>query len=333
MIPEFPDANNARAELNVTYLILWAVVIIVAILFCIAISIVLLSRPPASFSDDATITIAPGTSVIEITETFKEEGLVRSSNLLYAFLVLEHDTTDIHAGTYVFEEPLGVRALATYITEVGPQEELLTLTIPEGVTVEEIARIADKHLRSFNTSTFLSFAREHEGYLFPDTYHVPETYTHDALFDLMRETYDARIEPLRPAIAAHTLSEEEIVILASIIEREANSSESMRMVSGVLQNRLEIDMALQADASIGYVLEKPLAQLTPEDLEIDSPYNTYLYRGLTPTPIGNPGLESIRAVLEPAETDAFYYITDDNGEFHYAETFEEHKANIARYLR
>lgn len=106
---------------------------------------------------------------------------------------------------------------------------------------------------------------------------------------------------------------EEILALASIIEREANSPDSMKLVSSVLQNRLEIGMALQADASIEYVLDKPLKELTPEDLKIDSPYNTYLYTGLPPTPIGNPGLDAIMAVLQPAESEYFYYITDEEG--------------------
>lgn len=333
MIPEHPDTHNADAEFNLLYLLMWSGAILLGIIVAAALLIAFLSRPPAAFERGASITIEPGTSVIDITEQFKEAGLVRSANLLYAFLVLEHDTTDIHAGTFVFREPLSARELARHITEVGPQEELLTLTFPEGLTVEEIARIASEELRAFKTATFLSFARPYEGFLFPDTYYVPEDYTHDALFDLMRETYGERVAPLRPQIENHQLTEEEVIILASILEREANSRESMRMVSGILQNRLAIGMALQADATIGYVLEKPLVELTPEDLEIDSPYNTYLYRGLPPTPIGNPGLLSIRSVLEPADTGHLYYITDEEGNFHYAETFQEHKANIARYLR
>ena len=96
---------------------------------------------------------------------------------------------------------------------------------------------------------------------------------------------------------------------------------------------MSIGMALQADASIEYVLDKPLSELTSEDLKIDSPYNTYLYTGLPPTPIGNPGLQAIMAVLEPTESDYFYYITDEDGVFHYAQTFNQHKSNIAKYLR
>ena len=105
------------------------------------------------------------------------------------------------------------------------------------------------------------------------------------------------------------------------------------MVAGILRKRLDLGMALQVDASIEYILDKKLNQLTAEDLKIDSPYNTYQYAGLPPTPIGNPGLNSIMAVIYPTQSDNLYYITDNAGQFHYAKTFAEHKANVARYLR
>ena len=115
------------------------------------------------------------------------------------------------------------------------------------------------------------------------------------------------------------MTEYEIITLASILEREANSAESMRMISGILQNRLEINMPLQVDASIEYDLDKPLHELTPTDLkERDTPYNTYLYSGLPPTPIGNPGQTAIEATLNPTESDYLFYVTDDESNFHYA---------------
>jgi UPF0755 protein len=96
---------------------------------------------------------------------------------------------------------------------------------------------------------------------------------------------------------------------------------------------MEVGMPLQADASIEYVLNKPLKELTAEDLKVDSPYNTYLNRGLPPTPIGNPGLDAIMAALQPEKTDYVFYITDNDGNFHYATTYDEHLDNVERYLR
>jgi len=139
--------------------------------------------------------------------------------------------------------------------------------------------------------------------------------------------------PLRDQIASSSLTEEQVIIMASVIEREANSPESMGYVAGILQNRLAIGMYLQVDASIEYILNKTLAELVPEDLKIDSPYNTYTNPGLPPTPIGNPGMTSILAVLNPTPSNYLFYITGNDGTFYYARTFDEHRVNIARYLR
>lgn len=293
----------------------------------------LLARPPQTFPAPSSYTVEFGTNVADIADDLHEAGYVRSPNVLLAFLVLVFDAKDIKAGTYQFDQALGARELAKHIIEVGPKDPLLQVTFPEGMSVKEIARIAAAALPEFNEASFISSANDFEGRLFPETYFVPENFTDAELFDLLRETYEERVALVADQIAEHTLTEAEVVILASILEREANTEDSMRLVSSVLQNRLAIDMPLQADATMEYVLEKPLSELTPEDLKIPSPYNTYLNRGLTPTPIGNPGLTAIRAVLEPTPSDYFYYITDPDGVFHYAETFDEHKANIARYLR
>ena len=186
---------------------------------------------------------------------------------------------------------------------------------------------------NFNKETFLSLAVPLEGKLYPDTYFIPEEFTAEQLVDLMVQTFNEQTAPLQEKIAQSALTETEILTLASILEREANSPESMKLVSGILQGRMSAGMPLQADASVEYILDKPLKELTPDDLKVDSPYNTYLNRGLPPTPIGNPGIEAINAVLEPTPSDFVFYITDNDGVFHYAKTYDEHLDNIDRYLR
>lgn len=305
----------------------------VAILCAALLFYFLAGRPPADFPVDSTITINPGSNVSTIVEQFKSAGYVRSANLLYLVLIFAHDARDIKAGTYYFTDPVSVRSVADIITEIGPKDELLRLTIPEGTRVTLIAAIAKEALTDFDAKSFIEQALPFEGKLFPETYFVPEDFTADELLNLMNETYETEIAPLRPQIERSNFTESEILTLASIIEREANSDESMKLVSGVFQNRLAINMPLQADASIEYVLDKPLSELTPKDLEIDSPYNTYLTADLPPTPIGNPGLEAIKAVLEPTASDYFFYLTANDGTFYFAKTFDEHRVNIARYLR
>ncbi len=281
----------------------------------------------------AAFIISEGESAREITTALAKEGYAHSEFILYLELMLKHDPASIKAGTYTFPEPLSIKELAAKITAGDVMSDLVRFTHIEGERAELLASRAAEVLPNFKANEFLTLALPEEGKLFPDTYLVPKDYTAAELFTLLRDTFTIRTEPLSVQITAHKLTLDEIIILASIIEREANSLESMRTVSGILQNRLEIGMALQVDASMEYVLNKPLQELTPEDLTVDSPYNTYLNNGLPPTPIGNPGLEAISAVLTPIPSDYLFYITGNDGQFYYAETFAKHRQNIERYLR
>jgi UPF0755 protein len=291
------------------------------------------TETPKTFPVNVPITIPEGSTAKEVTELFAQEGYVKSSLALYLNLMWWHDPSAIKASTYIFSTPLTPRQIAEEITRGHYAHDLLKLTLIEGERATAIAERAEAVLPQFDKAVFLELAIPAEGKLFPDTYFLPASFTAEDLFALLTTTYGDKIAPWQDAISAHRLTEDEILVLASVIEREANTPESMKMVSGILQNRLTIDMPLQADASIEYVLDKPLEELTPEDLKIDSPYNTYLNLGLPPTPIGNPGIDAIVAVLEPTPSEYYYYITSLDGTFYYAKNFDEHRQNIARYLR
>ncbi|MCA9362512.1 endolytic transglycosylase MltG [Candidatus Kaiserbacteria bacterium] len=292
-----------------------------------------LNQPPVDFPMDRPITIETGTDVRAITEVMADAHVVRSSALLYYTIILFHEPKNIKASVYQFDVPLTTFAVAKRLTEGDFDSDLVRFTHIEGERASLLASRAAEVLPQFNEERFLANTEKLEGKLWPETYFIPEDFTDEDLLDLMLETFTEKTEPLADQIAVHRLTLEEILVLASIVEREANTPESMKMVSGVLQNRLETGMPLQADASIEYILDKPLSELTPEDLEIETPYNTYLNLGLPPTPIGNPGLDAIMAVLEPTESENFYYITGDDGEFYYAKTYTEHLRNIDRHLR
>lgn len=292
----------------------------------------LLTRAPEEFPLNTPITIKSGLTTAEIADQFEKQHVVRSSELLYFAIILLHDPVEVKAGSYIFHEPHGVFAIARQITDDNPPTEHVSLTFYEGSTVNYYASVAEQYLPEFDSAYFLEHAQAYEGFLFPDTYFVPYSFTADQLLQLLRETYKEQVVQLL-AESDSDLTENDVITLASLLEREANSEESMRTVAGILLNRLDAGMPLQLDASMEYVIDKPLNELTPEDLAIDSPYNTYLYRGLPPTPIGNPGIRSIRAVLNPIESEFFYYITGNDGNFYYAETYEEHLNNIERYLK
>jgi len=292
-----------------------------------------LNKAPSAFPVDIPIIIEAGTTAREIANILEQEGVVRSEVVLYYTLLVLYDPAKIKASTYIFTEPLTTVAVARRLSEGDFATNLIRFTHIEGERVSKIAERAKLVHPKFKQERFLIAAEPYEGKLFPETYFIPETFSDEALLALMLQTFDTKTATLQAQVAASSLSLDEIIVLASIVEREANNLESKRLVASVLLNRIEIGMALQADASIEYILDKPLAALTPDDLKIDSPYNTYLYTGLPPTPIGNPGLEAIMAVLEPAESDYFYYITDNDGVFHFAETYNQHLNNIERYLR
>lgn len=288
---------------------------------------------PTTFPVDTPITVEEGMSAKQIAALMEEGGYVRSRHALYLSLLLWHDPSAVKASVYSFSTPLTPRELAGELMTGHFGHDLTTLTLIEGERASHFASAADEALPDFDAAAFLTLATPYEGKLFPETYFVPATFTAEDLFALLRQTYEEKVAPLRPAIAESGLTEDDVITLASIVEREANSEESMRLVAGILRERLRIGMALQVDASLEYVLDKPLRELTAEDLKLDSPYNTYLTSDLPPTPIGNPGLTAIRAVLEPEPSDYLFYITGDDGEFYYARTFDEHRLNIARHLR
>lgn len=298
-------------------------------LFALGEYILFLNTPPEQFPVGADITIEEGTTVDEITEFLKSESVVRSSLHLYLVLGREHPEEPVKAGTYRFEEPLSATEVASALVLGEHQSPLLRLTLPEGFHAVELSSYLPEHLKGSSTEHL----RHLEGYLFPDTYFVSTETTLEDIVRLLQENFREKIAPLSAEIDASPFTLEETITLASIIEREAGDTESKHLVSGILQNRLSIDMPLQVDAIFDYLLGKTSAELTDEDLNLDSPYNTYRYRGLPPGPIANPGLESIRAVLEPTETDYLYYLTGNDGTFYYAKTFEEHKENKERYLR
>ena len=317
----------------------WRVVMFVALcavvvpLLVVSVYVRTLALPPTDFPIASTIEIEPGMSISAITKQLESQNVVKSALLLYVVLLTSYEPENVKASTYYLDTPLSVFAVADMLVRGDFNANLISFTHIEGERASHVAENAALQLTDFNAAEFMMLASTSEGKLFPETYRIPKDFTEVELLDLMLETYEKNIAPLREDFKLVDLSENEVVILASIIEREANSIESMKMVSGILQNRMRIGMGLQVDASMEYILDKPLKELTAEDLKMDTPYNTYLYRGLTPTAIGNPGLDALKAVLEPTPSEYMFYITGDDGNFYYAETFDEHKVNIARYLK
>lgn len=312
---------------------LFALLLFATLLACTGVYVQHTLTAPAGFPIETELVIEPGMTTAAIADQLYAEGYVRSPFLLYAVLVLLHDPLELKASTYIFSQPLSTLELAKRLMLGDYGNDLVRFIHYEGESRKLIAERAARVLKGFDEIEFMRLTEGKEGKLFPDTYLLPKSYTAKELAALLLDTYETRVGPLRSAMSRSRLSEDEVITLASILEREANSPESKSLVAGILLRRMEIGMPLQVDASMEYVINKPLNELTADDLDIDSPYNTYLNPGLPPTPIGNPGLVAIQAVLEPASSTYLFYLTGNDGKFYYANTYEEHKRNVAAHLR
>lgn len=276
-----------------------------------------------------------GEGVKSVAARLASSGLIRSPTGFYLLVKLMGIERDLQAGDFRLNPAMDAGALARELTHGTLDVWVTTL---EGWRVEEVAAKLTKEL-DIPESEFLKVARE--GYMFPDTYLVPRDATVGAVADLFLETFAKKVdENLRADVKKTGLSFDEVVTLASIVEREGRTEEDRPVIAGILLKRLKADWPIQADATLQYALGYQVGEktwwkkvLTQEDKKVKSPYNTYLNPGLPPGPIANPGLASIKAVIDPKETDSWYYLHDPQGRAHYAKTLEEHNSNIAKYLR
>ncbi|MDO8572536.1 MAG: endolytic transglycosylase MltG [bacterium] len=288
--------------------------------------------PPADFPVRTIISIPVGIPLVDISHTLKAQHLIRSELLFEISVTLRGGERRVQAGDYFFTRPLSSESVARRFTRGEFGLTPIRVTILEGAMASEIAHIFKQKILNFNESMFLAQAQEKEGYLFPDTYFLHPNISPDESIKIMSENFNKKIAGIKDKINAFGEPLHDIIIMASIIEREAMTPEDRRFVSGILWNRMKIGMPLQVDAAFLYVNGETTAGLSLEDLKIDSPYNTYRYKGLPKGPIGNPGLDAIMATIEPQTSSYLYYLSDKQGMMHYSKTFEEHKKNKAKYL-
>jgi UPF0755 protein len=238
---------------------------------------------------------------------------------------------ELQAGAYVFQRHMNVFAVAREFLTRGSKVEPVRLTFPEGVTIREMALLLVDAIPDFDAKRFEELATPYEGFLFPDTYLIAPDATPEEIISLLRETFDARIQELEPELQRFGKPQKDVIIMASLLEKEARSSEVRRTISGILWRRIELGMPLQVDAVFGYIQGRETFHPNYSDLAVDSPYNTYTNRGLPPGAIANPGIEAIRAAATPIKTKYLFYLSDGEGRMHYAADFEGHVLNRQRY--
>ena len=279
-------------------------------------------RAPAGFPIGAVVKIESGLSITAVSELLGEKSLIRSPRLFSWIVRTQSPRAGVLSDVYVFPEKENVFSIAYRLTRGITKVTPVRVTIPEGSSVREIALILKQNLVAFDDVKFIAIARGDEGYLFPDTYFFLPATSPEEVIRTMKDNFAKRTENIRGS--------PDILIMASLLEKEARQMETRRTIAGILWKRLEIGMPLQVDAVFGYIFNRDTYSPTFEDLTIDSPYNTYKYKGLPPTPINNPGLDAIQAALTPIESPYLYYLTDQEGNIYYARTYEDHLANKAK---
>lgn len=304
-------------------------------------------------------TLAEGRSAGAIGGDLESLGVLKSGQQFEFLVSLMGLESNLSAGDYVLKKNSSALSIVSALT-VQESAQVLRVTFPEGVRIEEMAVIAER--AGFGTDQeFLAAAAAAlpppvflesfpegatlEGYLFPDTYFMPVGATPAELVAYMLRTLEERFSPdLRAAAAARGLNPHQALTLASIVEREAVLEEERPRIAGVFYNRITTQDMLGADPTVQFAVSLLPGsieefgywkkELTLEDLAVESPYNTYKVAGLPPGPIANPGLKSIEAVANPEDTEFYYFVADaaaGDGSHRFAVSFEEHQANIVRY--
>jgi UPF0755 protein len=305
---------------------------------------------PASLEEVETRFVIPkGWAAAKIGNSLYKNGLIKSPLAFKIYVQVTNKAKKLMPGEFTLSPNMGLTGVVRVLLE-GPDE--LWVTVPEGLRREEIV---ERFVEGLNMDAdqavsfrkeFLHITRRDEGYLFPDTYLFPRDATAGMIVAKMKSVLDQQIDSeMESQISSSSYSFDEIITLASIVERETKTEDERSLVAGILIKRLENDWPLQVDASVQYAIGNVKCQMsnikcdrwwaipTKDDLEIESPYNSYKFAGLPPTPIANPGFSSIKAAIFPQHSSYWYYIHDPEGQIHFAETLTDHNRNIELYLK
>ena len=309
--------------------------IIVVILFFAIYGIFLFTFPLRV--EETLIEIKQGESAFSIAQKLYNQSVIRSKNWFYLYVKLTESDRDLSYGKYLFHGNLSLVKVVAKLKQ--GRIFLRKITIPEGYTIKKICRKLSQH-NFGDHKTFLrlcndeEFARKLtgfqvinlEGFLYPETYSFPEEVSEEFIISHMVKEFFKQTGQLN-FVPDEKLNFYETIILASIVEKEARVEDEKPIIASVYLNRLEYKYKLQADPTVAYILEqsgKSRKKIFYKDLEINSPFNTYKYFGLPPTPICSPSGSTIESVLKPAVTDYFFFFANDNGRHIFSQTYSQH---------
>jgi UPF0755 protein len=341
----------ARRRRGRGLVVAFALLAVVAVLAVAGGGVVLYGRsqleaPSSAHGTAVSVQVQQGETVDHLANDLQSRGLIRSSFWFGWFAKFKNLAGSLRAGEFKLDSGMGASAIIQRL-EAAPDVTVTKVTFIEGMTAQQMAdRVAkagigitaDQYMNEVKSGTFTEpflasrpAGASLEGFLFPDTYEVPQGTNAHQLVQMQLDDFAHRTAGVLGA-PPNGLNLYQVVTLASIVDREAQFDDDRPKVASAIYNRLGDGMALQSDATVEYGLNIVGREPTADELHQDTPYNTYLHTGLTPTPIANPGLASLQAAAHPATTQFLFWVADGCGHNHYATTAKQHDQQVAQYL-
>lgn len=303
---------------------------------------------------EVNITIENGSSLTQIANVLEENKIIKSASSFKIYCKLFSDSSKFKAGQYSIVRPIELKEITELLSKGQNQANGVKVTIPEGYVITQVATLMENK-KLGNKDEFLELAKSGEfdyeflkfdsapsikykleGFMYPDTYFFNEDATSEEIIKILLDTFESKVwSKLKTAADQNGLDYNELLTLASIVEKEAVKDDERSKIAGVFFNRIEIDMSLQSCATVQYALnrEKFSTTVTFEETRLESPYNTYKYPGLPPGPICNPGIKSIEAVIKPDNNKYLFFVAKGDGSHYFSLTYDEHLEAIQKYQK
>lgn len=324
------------------------IIFVTGMLFLIVVSLLagaglFLITPVDDEGKKQVVVVREGMSLNEVASELENRNIIFSKTLFGLWGKVMGSSRHIKSGEY----RLSPNMPPLRIFEILTKGVVITysVTLPEGYTVEQIAEVLDRN-ELLEKESFISLARDPtilsryhvtgpslEGYLYPDTYHLAKGISASTAIDIMFNRFKELVDPLEKRAEDVGMAMKDVIILASIVEKETGLAEERPIIASVFLNRLKQRMRLESDPTVIYALRDFDGNLTRKDLREPTPYNTYVIRGLPIGPIANPGLEAIKAVLFPKKTDYLYFVSKNDGSHQFSETLSEHNKAVRIYQK
>ncbi len=337
-------------------------ILIISLFIFGATSLFYFSLPVSREQTEKVFEVKKGESIFEIAKRLEEAGLIKNKYLFLCITIFKGKERQLKAGKYILSPSMTLQEILDILSK--GKTPIVKITIPEGWNLKEIAQYLEEkglcqkeeffeivgwqgvdYSKEKNLPQAQDFSNKFpflkdkpknvslEGYLFPDTYFVKKTATCQEIVKMFLENFSKKLTPdLQEEIKKQKKTVFEIVTMASLLEKEVKTKEDKEIVAGILWKRLKAGIPLQVDATITYITGRRTTKITFEELQIDSPYNTYKYLGLPLGPISNPGMESILAAIYSKQSNYWYYLSTPEGKTIFSKTLSEHNKNKAKYL-